>query len=967
MHFSFIANIALSAAALVWLLISAYYLYFSTLKHPKITRRVSTVLAIHGILISILALSNLLSLPQLQYLLNVRTEIPHVFSGIVALTCGLFSIGWFLPKALPSYSQREKELETSLSDTTSHLKSLYSISQQGVLLVCTETFKIQQANNEAKRVLGLVSRKNSSQEIPEVMKNYLANWLKHGRSSNILNMPYDKGTLSLHLDISSFAMEKSSVLLVQFKDIETIPDEFHIHENTERSFEVQLIERFDELLNIHAKTSSDLVFQLGKKLSTFNLFNCIAVLESDNQSEIFSLKLLNNQEQQLKTTVAKSEIEARILDNDSGIQFYSRITELRLPNTLTEKLEANSSLAVLNLDDQLDNKFSIILFTHKANKLNSAILALVDQLRNQICFRINQLSHTNVQKQNALLQKQLTTIIESSANAIILTNTDFMIEYINPKLCETSGYEEQQLLGRPFSILCPIEDNPLIHKSIRDHVETKQPWHGEVVQRDRQGMLRWSNLQLSYMHDELGEVSHYILHLEDRTELYQAQDEINQLTHFDPLTNLPNRNHLALRIKSALEENNQKQILALMYLDLDGFKHINDSLGHHNGDRLLKTIAERLQELLSPNDTLARLGGDEFAILLPNVLVNGSILGLVNNILETVSLPTLIADNSVVLTGSIGITLYPQDAQTAEELQKNADLAMYQAKKDQGNSYHIYTPDLNTKAVKRLDLEHRLRRAIQNEELDVHFQPQVNIHTGDIIGAEALVRWFDPERGAISPGQFIPLAEETGLIADLGSWVIKQACCYTKQFLPHVEGDFKLAINLSAYQFKRPDQLIQELDQALLENALPAQCLELELTESMLMDNVQSTKETLKLLHHNGISLAIDDFGTGYSSLAYLKEFPIDKLKIDRSFIKDINHNKDDAAITSAVIAMAQKLGLSVLAEGVENSSQLQFLLEHNCDSMQGFYFSKALPAEEFIELLTEEQQSPDLLKGLQS
>lgn len=966
MHFSFIANIALSAACLVWIAVSAYYLFFSSRKHPKLTRKISIALAFHGGLIAALSFSSLLSLPQFNAYLQLQSHVPQMISGILALSLGLLSISWFLPKILPSYSQRELELETSLSDTTSHLKSLYSLSHQGVMLVYADSFEIQQANTEAKRVLHLVNRGSDQLSLPKTMKDYLENWLKHGRSSSILSMPSNHGVVTLNLDITSFAMEKSPVLLVQFKDIETLPESDKPSMEHEHSFEVQLIERFDELLNIQAANASELVTQLSNRLANFTLFDYVALLETDNKAQTSTLRMITELGQKEQQILAKSSFEERMLDPKSGIQLYSRATELKLPNEITKVIQPNSSLTVVNLDDQLNQQFTIILFTRKTSKLNSAVLALVEQLRTQVCYRINQLSQSNIQKQNALLQKQLTTIIESSANAIILTNTNFIIEYVNPKLCETSGFDDQQLIGRPFSQLCPIEDNPLIHRSIRDHVTANKPWYGEVVQRDRQGHLRWSNLQLSFMHDDQGEVSHYIMHLEDRTELYQAQDEINQLTHFDPLTNLPNRNLLTLRIISAIEENKSNNIMALMYLDLDGFKHINDSLGHQSGDRLLKQIAERLTEHLDSDDTLARLGGDEFAILIPNVLAKGSIVNLVNNILETISLPTIISENSVVLTGSIGITLFPQDAQTVEELQKNADLAMYQAKKEQGNSYHIYTPDLNTQAVKRLDLEHRLRKAIQNEELDVHFQPQVDITTGEIVGAEALVRWFDPERGYISPVQFIPLAEETGLIGELGSWVLNQSCAYCREFIAHVKGPFKIAINLSAYQFKRSDQLIQELESALLNFTLPPECIELELTESMLMENVQSTKETLRQLHDKGLTLAIDDFGTGYSSLAYLKEFPIDKLKIDRSFIKDVNRSQDDAAITTAVIAMAHELGLTVLAEGVENSSQLQFLINHNCNYMQGFYFSKPIPADEFKDMLCQDERTPDLLKGLQ-
>jgi diguanylate cyclase (GGDEF)-like protein/PAS domain S-box-containing protein len=918
-------------------------------KRSTITRRVSLALGCHAVLVLGYSLVHLVN--TTNPFSFIHPDFAKLAISTLALSLGVFSLSWFLPNILPNYSRQERNLATSLSDTRNHLKSLYSLSSQGVILVHTKDFEINQANPEAKRVISLINNGDDSC-LPHAFRDHLTRWMQNNQNKNILTLPSQNGAITLTLEISSFAMEESPALLVQFKEVDTHAESLLASSQQTKSFEVQLIEEFDDLLNLPATSAHDLLLQIARKLADFNILDSLVLLQFED-TERSSLCQVLYQGQEIKLPQQnKSDFESRILNKDQSVQLYSRATELRLPECILNKVENNSSLSVVNLDDQLGKQFSLLLFTNRPSKLNSAVLALFEQLRTQLSYRINQLSQSNIQKQNVLLQKQLTTIIESSANAIILTNTDFIIEYINPKLCQTSGYNEQQLVGHPFSILCPIEDNPLIHRSIRDHVSASQPWYGEVVQRDRHGHLRWSNLQLTYMQDEHGDTSHYIIHLEDKTELYQAQDEINQLTHFDPLTNLPNRNLFTLRMKSAIEENIQEKIMAVMYLDLDGFKHINDSLGHHNGDRLLKHIAERLSELLSPNDTLARLGGDEFAILIPDVLAKGSIVNLVEQMLNTISLPTIINDNSVVITGSIGITLFPQDSTEVDDLQRNADLAMYQAKKEQGNSFHIYTPDLNAQAVQRLDMEHRLRQAIQNDKLTVYFQPQVDIQTEAIIGAEALVRWFDEDLGFVSPVQFIPLAEETGLIAELGNQVLLKSCQYTREFLKYIDTPFKVAINLSGYQFKRPDQLLAELDTTLHDFTLPPECIELELTESMLMENVQSTKETLTLLHDQGISLAIDDFGTGYSSLSYLKEFPIDKLKVDRSFIKDINHNRDDAAITSAVIAMAHKLGLTVLAEGVENKEQLQFLTDHSCDYIQGFYFSKPLPATEFIDLL---------------
>lgn len=424
----------------------------------------------------------------------------------------------------------------------------------------------------------------------------------------------------------------------------------------------------------------------------------------------------------------------------------------------------------------------------------------------------------------------------------------------------------------------------------------------------------------------------------------------------DPLTGLPNRilfqDQLTARLYGV---NRQRQPLAVLFLDLDRFKFINDTLGHRMGDLLLQAVVQRLQGVLVSTETLYRLGGDEF-IIVAEVAEKERGLERAQELLHDLEAPFQLEDHELFITTSIGLSWYPDDGEDMETLFKNADMAMYRAKDQGRNNVQLYDSVMNEYAIARLQLEKDLRKAIERGQLQVYYQPQIDIQTERMIGMEALVRWLHPERGMVSPGEFVPLAEETNLIVPIGEWVMRTACEQTKRWHDAGYPEIRVSINLSAHQFRQPN-LAYQVSQVLEETGIDPQYVDLEITESITMTNVDKAISTMLELASLGLQISIDDFGTGYSSLSYLKKFPIHTLKIDQSFVRDIPKNQDDAAIATAVIAMAHSLNLNVIAEGVETEEQLAFLRERNCNEYQGYLCSRPLPPAEFEALLAREMQ----------
>lgn len=440
-----------------------------------------------------------------------------------------------------------------------------------------------------------------------------------------------------------------------------------------------------------------------------------------------------------------------------------------------------------------------------------------------------------------------------------------------------------------------------------------------------------------------------LVQFRDITERHKAQEQINYLAFHDELTGLPNRRFFQKYLKEVLEKSeDNKSIFAVMFIDLDRFKIINDNLGHNNGDVLLKMVAKRIKNT-TPNETVARLGGDEFTIILQDINHISNAVSMAEQLICEFEKPFTLGGYDLFVTASIGIALYPHDGTNAEMLMKHADIAMYRAKEQGRNNYNIYKPIKANNGLDQLTLESSLRKGLQNEEFELYYQPQIDMKTGQIIGAEALIRWNHPKLGVISPGTFIPVAEETGLIVSIGEWVIREACQQIQEW-KYFDPYFKISVNLSVRQFLNQN-LVEKIRKILLETNTDPQCLELEVTESMTMD-VDHTIEVIGQLKSLGVKISIDDFGTGYSNLYYLKKFSIDGLKIDKSFVRDIMVDTNDADIVATIVAMAKNLGIDVIAEGVETEEQLNFLLKHGCNKAQGYLFHPPIPAEKFALLL---------------
>lgn len=561
--------------------------------------------------------------------------------------------------------------------------------------------------------------------------------------------------------------------------------------------------------------------------------------------------------------------------------------------------------------------------------------------------------------------RQLSRALESSSNGVMITSStqlDHPIVYVNPAFERITGYSAAEVVGQSGRFL--VRDD-LAQKGlteIRSALRDRREGHTVLRNYRKDGQLFWNELSIAPVRDESGHATtHFVSIINDVTERITYEQQLEYHATHDVLTGLANRNLLNDRIDQAiLLAKHNERLLGVLLLDLDRFKLINDGFGHIPADNLLKAVAMRLASCVRDTDTVARLGGDEFVVVLSGVDDADSVASVAAKILRQLTLPLGVEGKEVFVTASIGIAMYPRDGEHGEALLRNADVAMYRVKEHGRNNYRFYTPEMSHMALDRLDMEGNLRRALERDEITVFYQPIVSLRTGMIVGAEALARWNHPRIGMIHPLEFIPLAEETGLIIPLGERILKQVCqqlaTWRRNGLPAIQ----VAINISARQF-RQDNLTDLLRRTLEETGLEGSALEFELTESMVMHDVENAIAMLRELKQLGVALSLDDFGTGYSSLAYLKRFPIDALKIDRSFVRDIDSEADDAAIAHAVIAMAHSLGLRVIAEGVENEAQLNLLRDYGCDDFQGFLFSRPVPAEEFSLLLQNGRALPTL------
>jgi len=545
-----------------------------------------------------------------------------------------------------------------------------------------------------------------------------------------------------------------------------------------------------------------------------------------------------------------------------------------------------------------------------------------------------------------------------TADAIFLLNRSTMLFIdVNDSACRMFGYTREELyaLG-PMDLSCDSRET--LERRYDETIATGQS-SGlfEVVACRRDGTQFPAELQRQVQ--RRGDDWVIIVILRDITERKDAHRRLQRLAHYDPLTGLPNRTLFYETLAKTLAQAEQNQWrLAVLFIDLDRFKNINDTLGHAIGDELLRQFCDRLAQCVRVRDTVGRLGGDEFALILiiPHSQLDAVVVA--NKIREVLRHPFDLRGFEASITASIGITLYPDDARDPETLVKYADTAMYKAKEAGRNTYRFFTADMNLQVLARLELENALHKAIENEEFVLYYQPKLQINTGRMVGVEALIRWVRPGHGMVSPGEFIPLLEETGLIVRVGAWVIEAACRQLALWTHSWAGPIPISVNVSGRQFLEGN-LEQVVLEAIRKNNIEPDCLELELTESSLMFNTEQAITELHRLKALGIQISIDDFGTGYSSLAYLKRFPIDKLKIDIAFIREVTTNPDDAAIALAIINMAHSLKLQVIAEGVETAAQLSYLRRHRCDQMQGFYFSQAVSCDALERMRDDEKCLP--------
>jgi diguanylate cyclase (GGDEF)-like protein/PAS domain S-box-containing protein len=554
--------------------------------------------------------------------------------------------------------------------------------------------------------------------------------------------------------------------------------------------------------------------------------------------------------------------------------------------------------------------------------------------------------------------RKLSSALQQTADTVLITNRSGTIEYSNPAFEKATGYTHAEVLGQNPRLLKSDKHGAAFYQQLWRTILAGEVFTEIFINRRKDASLFYEEKTITPLKDSLGRVTHFVATGKDVTERMQTQERLQYMAQHDALTELPNRTLLLDRVNNSIARARwRNRQVAVLFVDLDRFKTINDSLGHEVGDQLLRQLGKRFNGCVREGDTVARFGGDEFVILLDDIASVGDVGAVGQKILETLQSPFVVERQNLYITASIGISLYPGDGQDSTTLLKNADIAMYRAKELGKNTYQFYAADMSARAFERLSLETSLRHALEREEFRLYYQPQLDIATGKIIGMEALIRWQHPEFGIVAPADFIPLLEETGLIVPAGEWVLTQACKQLRCWHDAGWTSLHIAVNLSPRQFQTPG-LVKMVTCALKELRNQRGILELELTEGLLVRQSPATMEALEALRELGVHLAIDDFGTGYSSLAYLRRFPIDILKIDRSFVRDIPADADDSAITTAIVALALALKLEMIAEGVETVAQQSFLQNLGCRVMQGYLFSRPLPVAEATRLLTLQSSS---------
>lgn len=630
---------------------------------------------------------------------------------------------------------------------------------------------------------------------------------------------------------------------------------------------------------------------------------------------------------------------------------FDAFSELELISENEKKVIKTKESVIFEEKIKSKNKGDVIYTIHLIPFLNAR-----GQVEGVVGVRIDITDQKNAEDEMEMAAK----VLDNTVEGFMVTNAERRIVHVNSAYTGMTGYEESELLGK-IPLLLQTESKSKTYREIQHKLEQDGAWGGELWSSRKDGSNYPETIHIKAISNKQGEVTNYFSMSKDITEEKKWEERLYEMAHYDALTGLPNRTLFQDRLAQEIVrcERNKKNI-GILFLDLDMFKSINDSLGHAAGDELLKIISTRLKRTLRNADSIARMGGDEFTILVTDLATDynknvGYLKSLSEKIIDVVNQPFEIEGREINVTCSIGIAVYPIDAHSVDELLRNADSAMYYAKAQGRRNYQFYSKELNAAAVDRLEKEIEFRSALKDGSLQIYFQPQIDVITRRVVGAEALLRWRKDGENILGPERLVILAEEIGLINELGNWILRTACTECKKWLDAGHKNLRVAVNLSTRQFRQKN-LVEIISGILEETQLPGRLLELEVTESALMESVEYSVEMMAELSRQGIRWSLDDFGTGYSSLNYLRSFPVHVLKVDQSFVREITINPEDSAIVETIIDLAHRLHLTVIAEGVENEEQLKVLSRMNCELVQGYYFSKPITNKEFIKYIENEK-----------
>jgi diguanylate cyclase (GGDEF)-like protein/PAS domain S-box-containing protein len=578
---------------------------------------------------------------------------------------------------------------------------------------------------------------------------------------------------------------------------------------------------------------------------------------------------------------------------------------------------------------------------------------ILDSKKNIVGLGVVAIDITDIKKERDKIYMN-TTVFDSVKDGIFLTEIDGTIINVNMAFIEITGFDKNEILGKSPSIMKSEKHSDLFYKEMWQRLEKRGEWKGEIWNKRKNGEIYPAFISISSIKDEKERFLNYIAILEDLTTVKESENSIEKLSNFDLLTGFPNQILFKDRLEQAIIHGRKHgDMFTILQIDIDNFKLINDSFGYTTGDLLIKKAAERINKRVGEFDTISRISGDEFIIIIQELKKIEEAAIIAQNLINDFKSPFEIEEKEIFVTVSIGITVYPEDGEESEKLMKNSNAALRYSKNQGRSNYQFYSQELNRESFERLEMESALRHAMEKEEFILYYQPQVDIENGNIIGMEALIRWEHPYLGMISPAKFIPVAEETGIIVDLGEWVLYTACMQNKLWQEQGYKKINVSVNLSPLQIKQPD-IIEVIKKILETTELSPEYLELEITEGVLMSHSDEILKKIEKIKSLGIKIAIDDFGTGYSSLSYLKKFPMDKLKIDQCFVRDIPDN-DNGAIAKVVIGLAKSLNMKVIAEGVETKEQVEFLKKNGCEEIQGYYYGRPMHPLDFENRLKQE------------